>query len=462
LAHIADPAAVQALVDVWGRSSGAAHLAAAEACLKAADHQAAGGDKAAAVAVYRKLYAAGEAPMIRAGALRGVIATEPRPNSVLMEALRGDDVRLQAIAIAGLSNGDSVKQLMAEMPKLSEAARIRVLGTLSDQRQSGVLPAFTASLRDSSKAVQIAALDGIGVVGDASVVGSLATIAAGDDEGTRAAARNALARLPGKDVDQQLIEGLNGGEPKIRLELIRAIGGRGMSSAGPALLKLARDPNEEVRRESLRALRNTGTAGDLNGLLAVLVSPAAPGDRAEASRSLSTVIRRADASGIQQVVSAYKGSSDAEVRAGLLQAVGQTGDAQALPILRAALKDDQPEVKRAAILALTDWPDASPLPDLFETSRMASNPAHQVLALRGAIKLIGLPSPGRPAGETVKLLADALSLAKGVEEKRAVLALLPRYPTAESLEMARAALKDTSVSAEAQAAVTRLERTVRR
>jgi HEAT repeat protein len=453
---------VQALLDILGRSNGAARLTAAEACLKAADHQAARGDKAGAAAVYRKLYAAGEAPMIRAGALRGLIATEPRPGSVLTDAVRGDDVRLQAIAISALASGDSVKQLMAEMPRLPESARIRVLGTLSDQRQSGILPAFTASLGDSSKAVQVAALDGIGVVGDASVVSKLAAIAAGEDDATRAAARNALARLPGKDVDRQLIDGLNGGDSKVRLELIRAIGARGTVSAGPALLKLARDSNEDVRRESLRALRNTASSSDIGGLVAVIVSPTAPGDRAEAARSLSTVIKRADSSGLQEVASAYKGSSDAEVRAGLLQALGQTGDAQALPVLRAALKDDQSEVKRAAILSLTDWPDASPLPDLFETSRTAANPAHQVLALRGAIKLIGLPSPARPPAETVKLLAEAMSLAKGVEEKRAVLALLARYPTPEALALANASVNDPQVAAEAKAAVARLERTVRR
>jgi hypothetical protein len=48
-----------------------------------------------------------------------------------------------------------------------------------------------------------------------------------------------------------------------------------------------------------------------------------------------------------------------------------------------------------------------------------------------------------------------------VEEKRAVIALLPRYPVRESLELARASVNDSEVSAEAKAAVARLERTVR-
>ena len=82
--------------------------------------------------------------------------------------------------------------------------------------------------------------------------------------------------------------------------------------------------------------------------------------------------------------------------------------------------------------------------------------------MRGAIRLIGIPAPGRPPRESVKLLADAMSLARQAEEKRAVLALLPRYPVEESLALAKASLNDSQVAAEAKSAVARLERTIKR
>ena len=62
----------------------------------------------------------------------------------------------------------------------------------------------------------------------------------------------------------------------------------------------------------------------------------------------------------------------------------------------------------------------------------------------------------------MKLLADAMSLARQPEEKRAVLALLPRYPVEESLALASASLNDSQVGAEAKSAVARLERTLKR
>jgi hypothetical protein len=59
------------------------------------------------------------------------------------------------------------------------------------------------------------------------------------------------------------------------------------------------------------------------------------------------------------------------------------------------------------------------------------------------------------------MLAEAMGLAKQAEEKRAVLALLPRFPVREALDLANASVNDSEVAAEAKAAVSRLERTVR-
>jgi HEAT repeat protein len=142
--------------------------------------------------------------------------------------------------------------------------------------------------------------------------------------------------------------------------------------------------------------------------------------------------------------------------------MGQSGNPQALAVLRGAMKEQDSSLKRAAILALTDWPDPTPIPDLFEVARTAAESAHQVLALRGALRLIGLPTAAGPPREMVKLLAEAMSLARQPDEKRSVLSLLARFPTREALELAKASLDDPEVAAEAKAAVSRLERQVKR
>lgn len=459
LAEIADRPSLEGLA---AAQNGSLRATAAEAYLKAADRLAERGNGPGALTIYKQLYAAGEPHQVRVGALRGVVLVGGAQSTpVLMEALRASDAGLQAVAIRALAR-TSANQLAAAIPNMNEAAQIRILGVLAEQGNRSALPTFTAALRSSSKPVRIAALTGMGWVGDPSTVPVLAGIAAGDDDAEQTAARESLGRMPGKDVDQALVNDIAGAEPKARLELIRAAGERGTAAAGPVLLKMAHDSDADVRRESLRALREVGSSGDISELAALVAKPVNGDDRAEAARSLSAVLRRSDPSRIQDVLSAATQANDMETRAAFMQVLGGSGNPQSLPVLRAALKDPDAGVKRAAILALGEWPDASVVPDLLETARAASLPAHQVLALRGALRLIGLPAPARPHQESVKLLAEAYSLAKQADEKRAVLALLPRYPTREGLELAKTAINDSEVASEAQAAVNRLQRMLRR
>ena len=462
LGEIADPAALQVLAEAGGKASGDLKVTAAQADLKAAQHLAASGKQAEALAIYQKLYAAGEPSVIRAGALHGMaVAGGAQSTTTLLEALHGSDARLQAVAIHELAP-TSARRLAVEMPKLNESGQVRVLGMLAERGDTSALPTFTAALQGSSQPVRLAALEGIMRVGNATMVATLAGIAAGSNAEEQAAARASLAGIRGKDVDQAVVDAIAGAEPKVRLELIRAAGQRCAAAASPVLIKMARDADSDVRRESLRALHDTASASDVPGLVALVAGPVQPGDRTEAVRSLAAVLRRSDPSRIQDVIAAYTPASDLETRAALMQVMGQSGNAQALPVLRTALGDQNPEVKRAAILALSDWSDDTPVPDLLASARTTSTPAHQALALRGVVRLVGLPGSRRTPLETVKVLADVLSLAKQADEKRAVLSLLPRYAIKESLDLAGTLVNDSEVGAEAKSAVTRLERTVKR
>jgi HEAT repeat protein len=462
LAKIADPAALAVLSEAQSKTKGTLHADAAEAYLQAGNRLTERGRAASAVPIFKALYAAKDPGTVQAAALRGLArAGGAQAVPVLMEALRGNDARLQAIAIGGLMPG-SAGQLMNEMPKLSEASQVRILGLLSERGDGSALSAFTTALKGSSKPVRLAALQGIGLVGNTSVVPMLATIAASEDAAEQAAARAALGRIRGRDIDQSVVEGIANAAPKVKLELIRAAGDRATAAAAPVLIKMARDTDPDIRRESLRALRDTGSTDDIATMVALVVAPVQASERTEAVKSLGAMLRRSDPSAVKPVVSAYTAAQDSNARTALMQVMGQSGNAEALVILRAALNDQDAATKRAAILALTEWPDVTPVPDLMATARSASNPAHQVLALRGVLQLIGLPAPSRPPRESVKMLADAMSLAAHAEEKRAVLALLSKFSVREALDLANASVNDPQVGAEAKAAVMRLERTVRR
>jgi HEAT repeat protein len=413
--------------------------------------------------MYRELYAASEPEMVRVAALTGLAATAGKESvTLLSQAIEGPEERIQAVAIRLLNQmpgPEITRMLIEQLPKLSATGQVRVLAALADRGDTSARPALLGAMKSGAPEVRIAGLEGLGRLGDASTVNLLAEAAARAEGAEQNAARESLARLRGAEVDRAIAAGIGAAGGNVRLELVRAAGERGPSAAAEVLLKTARDSDRELRRESLRALRDTASGQQAPALVDLLISAPSASDRREAERTLASVLRRSEGARINAVLSAYRSAQDLEARGSLLQVMGQTGNNEALPVLRDALRDGNPEIKRAAILALTEWPDPAPIEDLLEIARNDSSATHQVLALRGYIKLISIPA-GRSATDMAKLLAEAMKAARQPDEKKAVLSLLPRYASKEALELAQAALSDEAVANEAKLAVERLKKSL--
>ncbi|MBN2137188.1 MAG: discoidin domain-containing protein [Sedimentisphaerales bacterium] len=94
--------------------------------------------------------------------------------------------------------------------------------------------------------------------------------------------------------------------------------------------------------------------------------------------------------------------------------------------------------------------------DLLAVVKKNSDPLERTLAFRGYISLISLPA-NRAASDTVKLLAEALDLATRPDEKKTVLAALPKYPCEQALNLAEKAKSDKDIAAEAELAADRIK-----
>ena len=135
--------------------------------------------------------------------------------------------------------------------------------------------------------------------------------------------------------------------------------------------------------------------------------------------------------------------------------LGRIGGARAADALTAALEDDNAETKTAALRALSYWPDAAPMETLLKVARTADNELHQVLALRGFVRLLGLDAE-RPAAERIRLYQQAMELAPNTNEKKMVLSGLGKLRAIEALQMAAAYLDVDALRQEAEAAVVQI------
>ena len=331
-----------------------------------------------------------------------------------------------------------------------------MLDALGDRGDPAARAVLDDALKSQTASVRVAALTGLRRLGDASSVMPVAERAAGATGEEQDAARQCLYGLHGAEVDRAVMESIPRAEPKVRVELIHAAAERNLTQAADMLLAAAGDENATVRREAIRALRDTARPDRIPALIGLLLKVRGSADLAEAQRALFATVKRSSRSYAPELVAAYRSASDAEKKSALMSVMGQAGMHETLPVFREALKQGDDEARRAAILGLSQWPTVEPADELLTAAGQPGSPALQVLALRGYIKLVSLPVEREPS-ETAKMLEKALRAARRPEEKRAILAALQREPSEESLRLAREELNDASVAQEAKIAVAALE-----
>jgi HEAT repeat protein len=465
LAEIADRPALDALAAAMGKAGGELRQRVAEAYLQCADQLAARGDKGTAAKAYRKLDAPQESRMVRIGALAGLATTQGKDAvPALTAGIESNDLQVQAAAIrflGGIPGPAITDVLVKEFPKLPASGQARLVAALGDRGDASAKPLVMSAAASQAVEVRAAALAGLGKLGDSSSVILLAKAAADSQGAEQSAARQSLYGLRGAGIDPALVAAIGSTSGKVKIELIGAVGERGTTAAADALIQAVREPDPDVRREALRALRTTAGPAHVPALLDLLLKASATPDRREAAQTLAAALRRLQPAPVGAVISAYQAAPALEARLSLLEVIGQTSSQEALPLLRGALKDPSPEIVRAAILALSGWDNPAPLTDLLAIAREGADPALQILALRGYLKLAALPAQ-RTASESARLLGEGMRLAHQPAEKRTVLSLLATYPCQESLEVAKASLGDEAVAKEAKAAVSQIENALKR
>jgi HEAT repeat protein len=396
-----------------------------------------------------------EVPRTATPSMLRIAALGKAPLPALAKELSSPDPDIQAAAILLLNRipgADVTAIFLKQYPSLSPMGQYRVLHALAGRGDPSARPLALSALKSPVPELREAALFALGRIGDASSVSALAEAAANAPAPEQAAARESLYTLHAEGVDSAIASAIASSAGKARLELIRAAGDRASPEAADVLMKTAQGSDAEASLAAIRALRNAAGPEHAPALLDAVVRIANATQRREAAMTLASVIRRAPKPDIGPVMAACQSAGDKPVKLTLLDVLGQVSAGEALPLLRAGLKDPDPEIARAAILALTAWQNPAPLPDLLALARTQSNATLQVLALRGYIKVAAVPSDRSPA-ETVALLEQVWPLARLQAEKRSILAVLPLFPTPEALRMAEAAVADPAVSREAKAAV---------
>ena len=458
LARIGDPAAVNAIatatekaatVRAWNRSL--------VAYLELADRIAAAGDRETALQMYRPML--GAKGHIRIGAILGLgRAGGADELPALFQALADEDPRTRGAAkrALGLIPVKVVTQaITAKAKTASPQMKAALLDILAQRGDPSTLPAFLAAAADAETGVRTAAYTALGKLGsDAAMPVLLKALDAAKGQ-ELAAAKQALTRIHSPAATQALIDALGTAPVRSREDIIGLLADRRAAQAVPAFLAAAAHENDSVRRAAFVALGMVADAKALPALVKLVVG--ADGDRARgfAEKAILAMCRRLDDPAVAAPPVLAALDSPAPARTALLRVLGRIGGPKALAAIRAARKDADPGTQDTAIRTLAAWQTAAALDDLLDVAKTSDSTTHQVLALRGYVRVAGLVRD-RTTEQMVTVYEDAMAAARRPVDKKMVLAGIADIPSLGTLAMAERYLADEALSKEAALAIIKI------
>ncbi|MHC4151807.1 MAG: HEAT repeat domain-containing protein [Planctomycetota bacterium] len=459
LAQIGTPQAAQALEQELDTSNTDLKLWILDSYLKCAYAIADQGKNEQAFEMFEKLYQPQQTTTIRVASLRGMAQTSPKKaNQIIIKAAGSDDLTIQTAAIQIVRENPDIKDVepfISMFDGLAPQQQIQVLSAMADRSETAMLGKALEAADSSDESLRIAAYQALAKIGDSSNISTLAKAAASTTGYERNAARQSLYDMKDKKTDKEIIKQIPKADSKIKAELIRSIAQRKIKNSTEILLKSAKDSDRNVRIESYRALQIVAGPRQFPELLDLIMDIENTSELNEALRAIASASQEDPEKSLDLVLAKLDSAKQAEKKAVLLQILGNIEHEKSLAVLRESLNDKDEQVKAAAIRALSDWPNDQPLNDLMNIAENSQNQLHRALALRGAVRLIGL-NEQHPAQQTAELYKKAMDLASDAKEKKMILSALSRAPSIEALELVGQYLKDPDTKQEAAVAVVKI------
>lgn len=452
LAALGEKSAVQVIETALNKGDKRAQALAADAYLLLADILCAQGDKSTALAMYQRFLTAEshlKCAAITGLARAGGIAELP----TILAALEEKDSKVQGAAMCALQEMPGSQVTLALVKKTRAAApeiKIKLLCVLARRGDKALLPILIEAANDPNESVRIAAYEGMGLLADEKAASTLVNALVKTKDAEQSAAIAALGCISGEGVVEAIIQGLAQADPTGRVLLVKTLAARRSEKVLPALFKAAEDAEVSVRVEALKALSSLAQEKDLPTLLGLLGRVKENKNRAELEKTIAATCLRVEREdrGVEPLLTAYKTTTDVALKCSILRALGMVGGQKSLELVTAALKDTTAEIQDTAVRALADWPDAAPAATLLDIARNWQNQTHRVLALRGYVRVIGLPTSRSPE-ETLKMLEHGMDAAQRPEEKKLVIAGIAGVPDPAALKLLKPFLNDTALQAEA-------------
>ncbi|MCI0491586.1 MAG: HEAT repeat domain-containing protein [Planctomycetes bacterium] len=451
LGQIATQEAADALLKAVGSAKGARAIVLHDACLACAEGLAADQQPDWAKKIYGVLLSPSASRHVQLAAALGMlhIASPEKATAQFAASLKSsNEVEFEAAICASreLGGDDVTETMVSSLANAADTRQVQLLEALGQRGAVVELPRILGVFNQGEPAVQIAAIACLGRIGDETAVPTLVQAATNANPRVAAAALESLHQLRGEQVDSALVELLKKSTGGQRLAIIESLGRRQTGAAVPLLLALMDSPDEATRVASLRSLAQTVDGDSFPLLLDRVPASKTESDRVAAIAAAEAASRRMpDTNAVADLIAERLKSWPPEFRPQLIDLLGATGGEQALALVESVAAGGPADLQDAATKVLGQWitPDAAPV--LYRIA--ASDHKFKGRALRGYLRIAR--QLNLPDAERVAICRQASEIAERAEERRLILEIIERFPTAEGLDLAIAMLADAELRAEA-------------
>jgi len=462
LGRIGGASAAKALEPLLAGAPPAVRPTIAEGCILCAERFLADGNREESVKLYDAVRKADVPKQRILEATRGAILARGAAGvPLLVEQLRSTDNAFFGIALRTareLPGPEATEALAAEMGRAASDRQAPMLMALADRGDAKALPAVLAMVKTGPPYVRVAAMDALARFGNVSCVPVLLEAAVDSDAEVAQKAKGTLTRLPGQDVDAELVTRLAQATGKMRQAVIEVAKQRRIAAALPTIARCVDDADAEVRGAAIEALGALGDDKQVADLTRVLQKADAK-ERADIEKALLKISGRGGEACVPPLMPLAR-SGDAALRVIALHALACAGGPGALAAVQAALTDKEETVQDEAVRTLSTWPsmwpeDAGAAEPLLALAKSSKKMTHQVLALRGYLQYVQGTKKLKDEERLAKVNA-VLPLVTRVEEKRLVISALGTIETAGALEMLVTLAAEPATAEEACLAIVNL------
>jgi HEAT repeat protein len=464
LSNIGGQEGVTALAGVFNMPVSSLYLKASQGMIDIAQEMLRQNHVAAAAEVYTVLYEGATQfaqqnldmnPFsIRAAGIVGMMACDPGKSAArIPELMRDKDPKVRAAVVQAARQTASktpARALTSLLADLDPQSRIQVLGLIADRGDLSSIDPVKRVLNSDDESVCLAAIGTLTKIGTDDGAEALLQIAVAGSGATQKAAREGLALIAGPRVEETIAAYAAAGETNARAVAIGLLGKRRAAGAAQTLLAYAADADEQISRAAFAALVDVADQVDA-ATLADLVAKAKSGGPRDsgvaALRAVLTASKNKDAAA-EAVINRMK-TTDADARVAMLSSLDASGTIAALATVCEAAQSPDEALSDAGIRTLGNWPSFEGAETLVAiASKPETSLTHYVLAVRGALRLIGA-SESAPMDQRVTLCLATFDKARRDDEKRQAVATLGALPWQKAIDRLQDLIKNETLKTEA-------------